>query len=753
MSTKRLHLAVLILVMVCQQSGVCAEKPALLANVKGSPTETKPDTQLEINKNALLTGPSDKNRINAARVMLQGENPQARKFLLETLEQTENSAARMAVCKALIQAKSSEESVTSETDFIQPLLGMFATEIADEAQLAAEATLIFEYEEIGASLEKIVTDASMPVKTRLNAIYALKLRPDMMATIKLIELVDDPEKQVSAGAESALRSRGMQVGENPQTRKQDIEEIRRQGQVPFLLTQLARQEARMHEIRNELDFWRGSYLTALDKMYDNISEDAAKSEFLKESLDGTEAAERSWALDKAHKLRVAQGKLPDALGAALINLIPDQDRDVRLKTAELLALIPELDSAQSLLDQFEAEQDDQIKMKLFDALGWACSYALLPRSPAKISSQMRQIRKQTLELAAKFLFEESAEKAQIGAEVMKKLLERDGLKTEDVDRYLGLLAKRYNRQDNRSAGTLRMELLSAMAGLCAQGSTYRAKATKLYEPLFKDALRDETDLVRETAVDGLIHVDKTSDLKLLRRDFVNDPSAKLRKKLIDLAGKIGDEDDLVWLEGKIGSNSEGGPAWQAMLKIFDGSDADVLKKWEEKLTSKNSQTKLTNEQKIAFLKIAEVRGATENKPEIRTKLADLYCQTNQFERAADCLGRLYEAAQTTEAKEAILENLVDACMRGSRAERAAELVEERLSKADLDPNDIVVRSIDDYLSKRPPGADPNAVLEALTGIKTPQNRPKWREWLESWVARLEKSKAAEEPQEAVKPEG
>jgi hypothetical protein len=215
MSTKRLYLIILMLAIGCQQAGISSNTPAFAANAtNGTSAEAKPDEQLEINKNALLEGPSEQIRIKAATVMLGSENSLARAVLLDALKQTKNSAARMAVCKALIQARASDGEIKNKEDFIQPLFGVFATEVADEAQLAAEAMLIYEYDKIEKSLEEIVTDASKPVKTRLNAIHTLKLWPDMEATIRLIRLVDDPEKQVSAEAENALHSLGMPVGES-----------------------------------------------------------------------------------------------------------------------------------------------------------------------------------------------------------------------------------------------------------------------------------------------------------------------------------------------------------------------------------------------------------------------------------------------------------------------------------------------------------------------------------------------------------
>jgi HEAT repeat protein len=752
MSTKRLYLIILMLVIGCQQAGISADKPALAANTNEVPPEVKPDQQLEFVKNALLNDPNEEMRIKAATVMLGSQNPLARQILLEVLGLTNNSAARMAVCKALIQVRTSKASVTNIDDFIEPLLGVFATEIADEAQLAADATLIFEYEKIGESLENITTDASKPVKTRLNAIQALKRQPDMEATIRLIRLVDDTNKQVAAEAEDALHSLGIPVGENSWTREQNIIELRSKGKDVFLRDWLINQEKLLREMRTKLNSWQKRYLTELNKRYDGISDDTAKGKFLAEHLGSSEAITKLWALEKVSQWRKGTNpKLPtELLEPILANLISDADRDVRLKTAKLLSLMVELNSAQRLLAQLEAEPDEQVKVELLDALGGACSYALLPSLSVKISPE---IRKQALEIAAKYLSEEDAGKARKGAEVMRKLLEPEGLKPEELDGYLAELVTRYNLQKKKPDGALRGGLLSAMAGLCVQGSACRAKAATLFGPLFVEALRDETNFVRETAVDGLIYIDKRSALKRLR-SFVNDPSIVLRKKLIDLAGEVGGKDDLYWLAEKIGSNSESGPAWQAMLKIFNGSDSGILNEWMDKFTSQNSKSNLSDQQKIAFLKIAETKATGENKAnmlkDVRGKLAELYKRIGQFERAAEYFDRLYKAAQTDKERETIIPTLLDAYLRGSKVELAAELVGQCLVKEDLDSDNVILGSIENYLSEPPAGADPNAVLKALSGIKLPGARPKWQEWLKNWTGLLIKSKEAEKTKEAAK---
>ena len=721
-------------------TGIAQEKPTILD--QSIPANLELDPQLKVYKDALLKG-----SVDAASLMLWHEDPKAREILLEALKQGENSPARMAVCNALIQARVSKKAVKNDQDFIEPLLGVFDTKTDAEAQMAAEATLIFEYDKIKASLNKVFSDPNKPVQTKINAILALKLRLDMKATIRLIELVDYPDEKVSAEAENALRSLGIPVDKDPQTREQDIASIELEGPEAFLRTQLLRLDTQMRKDRADLDLWQRRYKSELDKRYESISEDAARGEFLAAYLEDPETVVRLWALDKAYKWRVAPGsKLPEKLGPILIKLVSDDDRNVRLITAELLALMTRLNSALPLLAQLSAEQDDQVKTKLLEALGWACSNAILSNPTATIPPEMKEIRKQTLKWAEKFLAEDNPGRARNGAQVIKKLLNRDGLEPDEVNRYLGLLAERYKRQKDSPDGVLRGELLNEMAALCAQNSSCREKAAQLFEKLFVDALSDESNLVREAAVDGLTYINKANALKLLRINFVNDPSLTLRRKIIALADAVGGKDDLNWLAEKIGLNSESDPAWQAMLKIFNGSDAGVLKEWVDKLIVEGSKIKLSDEQKIDFLKIAEKENAKGNSsymPEIRQKLAGLYYKTGQYEQAADYLGNLYDMSKAQEDKKAVLPNLLDACLKGSKLERTAELLKSFLTEGDLDPNSVVVQTINNFFSAPPAGVDPNKVLQILIAIEVPQDRPQWSQQIKSWTELMSKAKEPE----------
>jgi HEAT repeat protein len=730
---KRLFVVILLFAIGCQQ----ADKSGLTPPVDEKISESELSRQLKINKDALYTALTERIRVDAASVMLFNDDPLARKILLEALKQSDNINARVAVCKALSLARTEQKPIRNKEDFIQPLFDILSTESDDSAKLAAEAILIFDYGQIAKRLEGLSTNTTLPVQVRLNAIYALRLQPDMKAVFKLIELLDDPETRVAAEAEKALRSLGTPIGKNAEAREQIRSEIIHKGRDEFFRDLLIRQEAQMRKLETELNTWREMYLSALDMIYDGLSDDAARGRFLAERLGESKEIIKLWALEKIAQWRVGtKSELPAELGPVLVNLVSDQSRDVRLKTAGLLSLMGQLNSSQRLLQQLEIEQDDEVKTELFVALGGACYYAFLPGSEVKVPEE---VRKKTLEWAGKFLVEENPKKAQKGADVIRKLLEQNGLAAGEVEKYLGMLVERYNRQKDKINGALRGELLSAMAGLCGPRCVHKTEAAKVFERLFEEALNDKADLVREASVEGLINIDKTKALSKLKGSFSNDSSAKIRRRVIELAGEVGSSDDLTWLAEKLGS-SESEQAWQAMLTIFKAVDISILDKWVERFSSQDMEAKLSDEQKISFLEIAERKANGEKRGEmlknVREKLVKLYIRSGRYEQAAKYLGLLREAAGSAEEKEAILAQILEVYLRWPKVETAAQLVDNCLLEKDLEPNSVIVLSIDKYLSEPNAPSDPNVVLGSLAKIKTAKERPMWAEQMRRWTKRF-----------------
>ena len=735
MSMKHLYLIILLVLVGCHQTGIGQDKviAAKASNKQAKIPEKELSKQLKINKDALFSGSSEQIRIDSATVMLYSKEILARRVLLDALTQSENSDTRVAVCKALSQARGTQEPIKKESDFIQPLLDIIASDVTAESRLAAEALLIFEYDQIAVGLEKIALDSSSAAEARVNAIYALKLQPDKRVIFKLIDLLNAADSRIALASEQALKSLGIPIaGKDANARQQIIKELNQKGRDEFLRDWVIRQESEMDKLEAEMVLWRNLYVSALNKIYKSFSGETERGDFLAENLASSELTLKLWALEKVEQWRKGTNpNLPVKVKPLLINLISDENKDIRFKTAKLLALMVELNSAQQLLGQLEIEKDDEVRMELFIALGGTCHYAISANSEIDIPND---IRASAMEWAVKYLYDIEPKKSQKGAEVIRKLLEQNGLSLADVDKYLGQLVERYALEKDKADGILRGELLGEMAGLCAH-SAYEAEAKKIFKPLFEDGLNDESDLVRQGSVDGLIYIDKTRALNKFREKLINDSSVQVQEKVINLAGEVGSDEDLVWLAEKTGTTAESELAWQAMLKIFKSSKAAILNRWIPKFDSQEGDVHLADEQKVLFFELAEKKAVGENdlkmQSAVRGNLADIYARIGEYKQAVNYLGILLASTETDEERELILGEMLDVYLRWPNMEAAIELVSNSLQEKDMKPESFIARIFDKYFAEQTDEQKINAVIEELAKIKTSEGRPKWKEYLNS----------------------
>jgi len=756
MNAPRIHILLASLIVCCLPAGnPWVPRSALSAQELPPVTEetgpdTEIDTQLRINKTALLENKNDKNRIDAAGLLLANENPAAREIVLDVLRRTDNPQARAAVCDALNPARVAQKPLKNREDFVKPLIAIL-TSVEDPliAKPAAEATLIFGYSQVQQDLENAVTDLSLSINVRMNIIYALKRHPDKQAVAKLISLLENPDPQIVEAARNALLSIGISVSPDPAVRQQMVADVRARGVEAFLRERVIWQETRMRELETDLSAWQKRCLTVMGDQYDSLADDTAKIAFLGRQLTSPESAVRSWALDKLQELRKGTGKLKlTDLEPTLLNLIADPSKQVRLRTARLLALVGELNVAQSLLKQLKAETDDQVRREMLVALREACYVGSLATAGRKVPDD---VRKETLEWAVRFLNEAEVEKVRSGAEVIGKLLEQDGLKPEEVDRYLTALSDRYALASAGADPGMRAYLLSAMTGLCTTRSTCREQAVKLYSAAFEQALTDKADIVRQNAVDGFVNIYKSGALRKLREIMANDPSAAIRQKVVDFAGEIGGPQELAWLAEKLGVAGEGEPAWQAMQKILKRSDLAVLADWKLKIDGLTAAGKVTVEQRIAFFMLVEQEAKSEKKADVlkeaQTRLAQLYMTSNNFKQASEYWRNLLDVAATEEERQQVRGQLLRAYLGLASMDQAADLISKGLSAKDLDlnPTGFVVKSVEEYLNS-PTTTNPSVLLDVLQQIKVsdPGTLRAWRALLSGWSERFAKAKKSED---------
>jgi len=728
------------------------------ANAEAVAAKDKPDAQLRLYKEALTSdGSSDQMRVNAAELLLASDLPQARAILLDTLSAQGNGAARAAVCRVLSRAGRQHETVRQAEDFIEPLVEVLRTDKdPTTCRLAAQAMLLFEYDAVSVPLVELVSDTNLPAGARINGVNALKLQPDSRAVLELLKLVDDPQPEVAASARAALEWLGIPVA----GQSGDVEQLRSwlcgQDERQFLRMIAVRWVIRGGELEDELSWWKRQYVGMLEKAYSGIGSEAERGKFLVEQLRTGRPIVRLWALEKISQLRIGgQSELPGELGPILIGLIGDSDRRVRLETARVLSLMGELNCAEQLLNQLRVEQDEQVRIEMFVALGVAVNYAMLPNSPVKVAAE---VKRQTMAYAGKFLYENDPRKVRAGAEVITKLLERNGVEPPEVERYLNMLVERYKlARGNTDELVLGGELLGKMASLCAAGSACQTQAGSLFGGLFEEAVTAETELLRQAAVRGLIHLDKNKAWMLVKQnELLNDPSPEIRRELLNLAADVAAAEDLRWLWGRVGVQGDGDLAWEAMLKVFGRSELAVLSQWVETLGHAVAAGKLDADSMLSFLEMVEHKAAAEQDTKVLVdawrRLVRLCKQTGKFERAAEYLGRLHEAARSADEKAAIVPELLDAYLRWPRPDKAAELITNCLLTRDLDPNSAVVQSIERYLQEPEASADPNKIVgQVLEQVGEVADRPGWKQQVQRWKSRLGRSQPKKAAESADQP--
>lgn len=251
--------------------------------------------QLSIMKTALLMGPDEQNRLNAALELLLHSQPEARQVLLDALKLNDNSPARIAVCRALVTSRT---AITEKDDFKIPLLDIIRTSSDLDAKRAAEATLIFDYSEIAEYLNEITTAEPPNRQQNLNAIYALSLRPvDKEAVSTIVSLLSAEDKLVSQAAKQALP-----YWIPPEMDANAIlKYLKRTSQSVIVKDWIDFQEKELRRLKQETMRWQKLYLAELDKEYE-AAENAKKGALLLARLQSDQDVVKIWALEKFEKL-------------------------------------------------------------------------------------------------------------------------------------------------------------------------------------------------------------------------------------------------------------------------------------------------------------------------------------------------------------------------------------------------------------------------------------------------------------------
>jgi hypothetical protein len=757
MSAARAYIVVMLLLAGTLQASGGQDTGAVSPDQAVTAATDAAMTQIRVYRTALTEGRDEPTRVDGAKCLLFSDNPNARKEILQILRDGSNPSAQTAICLALVGARDERKPVTNKGDFVDPLMSLLRTETNPaRAELVAQTMLIFPYDDIQRELERMADDPNAPKVAVSNAIRAMEYQPDEDALRKLFSLAGRTDTGVAGEAREALTLIGVEVPADPNAIPALIERLQRRGPPDFINNPkimriwLLSADAQLVEERRERKNLEQRYLDVIEKLYGSQTEEK-KTDYLSQQLTSEETSVKLWALDKLSELQRGTGrtKLSEQLKTIALGMISHPDKRVRLKTANLLGSMWEVNSAQQLLDRYQAEDDAEVRQAIFLTLGTVCYNQLKPAAqPAK---PLDEIRRKTLDIAMVFLNSAEVERVRAGAGVISKLLEQDGLRPEEVYRYLRALSDRYRQA---GANINRSELLSPMASLCGQQSVCRTEAARLYGPIFEAAMADTADSMRLAAMEGLISVNKVDALRKFRKDIWKDASQAVRIKLMDLYGEVGTSDDLDSLFLRLGQNGESEAAWKAMYKILGRCSAEVLDAWMARLDPKTNPNALSVDQRLSFLLLVEQK-ATSDKDASRLKVArerifSLYASGNNAGKATEYVKLLLNSAATDTEKQATTTALASVCLTppSLNLDLAVSLIEKYLDDRDLDAESSLAKSISAYMSEPPVGADPNVLLDRLRLIKVKDStaRGVWQQQMVQWS--LAKTKKSAEIQKA-----
>lgn len=687
------------------------------------------ERQLRVYSEALLQGSTEEVRVDAAIGLLLRQDSAGREILIKALRASDNPPARAAVCRALIRSRGLGPAVVPAELFVEPLIEVLTGADEGVSKLAAEALLIYRFSDIEEPLTSVVKDSRREIKSRLKGIYALQVRTEPQAFRLLIQLLDDANPEIQQAAERSLQeSFGIPIGTGRQVWSTILEQLRQKSPEDIRRERLLRQEMRLREVQEERDRWQRLYLGALDNEFEQQPPEV-RGKYLLEKLNSDLAAIRLWALQKINRI---SGGVDASLRERLLALLGDPDGEVRYQTARVLTTMSALNPAEKLLEQHKKETDSRAAMAIFEALGEACYFALSPGSNITLPESMPN---EVLELAVNYLKSEQAAAAKLGAEVLRKLLERVKVDSIQATVYLTALIERY-RQAAGSGGTLAGDLLMIMARLSSQGYQ-RETAGHLFHQVFLEAIQDKkSPEIRLAGVTGLIGIDKNEAFRIFKEQgLATDSSPGIRQMVLDLAGQIGTADDLDWLSGLIGiGNGATDGAWQAFGAILQRQPAEVCVNWAKKGTEKG----FLPERARLIWELAEQKASAESNgsllEECWSNLLELAQAGKDYAQVLEIGKRIQAGKPSSGFLDSVIPILLRAALFGQQKSQAETILKGILAQSDIGSGHPVSGLIEEYLSSPEiKEEEKQSFLEFLKEVVGGSERPEWKAQVEKWV--------------------
>ncbi len=540
-----------IVLLACALPG-CEQPPAA--------RPLTPSEQLELQT---LTGQiadatrSTKTRREAAELLLNRPHPQAAEALRGLLADSTNTTAQVAVAEAI------ELRGGGQDMFIQPLLEMLTGEEPSVRNAAGRALAAYKDAEVTDKLIAIAADKDSPNDVRLVAIRSLELILDERVLEAMVELLDDPDRQVrSAAGESLAKLTSIRTfGADPAAWKRwwaANKDKDRSEWLADLAESLGKAKASLDAENTQL---RDRLARTMQDLY-GATPAAEREAMLLSLLKDPLADVRVVATTLTYRKLAANEPVSKNVRAQIRALLGDADARVRRASAVLLGNLGDVEVTENLLERLKAEQDPVVRQGLLTAMGQLRDPKALPAVLAEIPSG-----DETISAAA--------------AAALARIVETHPLSDELKDQAAAALIDRYELAVTAAGGAeLREALLTAMGTI----------GRKAFTEVLRGALRDKAATVRMAAVDALAKLGDSDSAEMIE-PLVGDDDRGVRQAAVAAMAALGGKQHLQSVFRRTDPSVEPDAAvrrqaWQTTMALLTKADPDAIRAVADSLTGR-----------------------------------------------------------------------------------------------------------------------------------------------------------------------
>lgn len=514
--------------------------------------EVSPERQRELRTlQNQLTDPARtaRTRLEAARMLLGRTSAEAEKILLQSLSDSSNPQAQAAVAEAVAHDGGAGEA------FVEPLMAMLLGDDPGVRSPAARALVSFRDHGVRGRLLQIAGDGRRLRDVRIATIEALQRVLTRECIEVLIDLLGDADPAVRIAAADSLR-RMTNIPDYGTSRALWESWWSKQKKLsdPLWLEEMIDRQARAKmALEIESADLRERLVKVMLEIY-NASSKPRRPAILAVMLNDPVSEVRLLGATLVDRMLTENEPVPPDLRQRVRRLLYDGDPRVRKAAALLEAGLADESTTRLLLGRLRVESLPEVRVGLIRALGQ------LPPTNETYREVLREVA------------DEDDRQAIAAAEALARMAQTRPLAEDRRKQAARALADRYRQAGaTGNAVALRESLLNAL-GVVGDGQA---------RPIFLDALKDDSGVIRLAAVGGLATIGASEAVKAIA-PLMADEDRGVRQAAVSAVARLGGMDYVMTLVARSSEEVEPDPAVRsaavsAVLNLCRDADANTLR--------------------------------------------------------------------------------------------------------------------------------------------------------------------------------